>query len=88
MDFEPTLKIPVTIYGMRVKYITPDDEVETKIFPFRKKLSEMRKEFGEPNNLKVIEVKSVKQEFEINWQQFYEKAELVETIVNKNGIIQ
>ena len=87
MEEVSTLMIPVTIYGMEVSYID-GDVVSTKDFPYRKKITDVRKEFGEPNGYKVLSVKSTKQEYEVNYKDFISGAKLLEITKNKNGVIQ
>ena len=82
-----TLMIPITIYGMQVSYID-GDVVSTKDFPYRKKITDVRKDFGDPNGYQILGVKSTKQEYEVNYQDFVSGAKLLGITVNKNGVIQ
>lgn len=87
MEEVSTLMIPFTIYGMQVTYVD-GDVVHTKDFPYRKKITDIRKEFGDPNGYQILGVKSTKQEYEVNYQDFISGAKLVKVVKNKNGVIQ
>lgn len=82
-----TIMIPLTVYGMRVIF-TDNNVVSTIDFPFRKTITEVRKEFGDPNDYTILSVQSIKQEFEINKNDFLSSATLLNTSINKTKQVQ
>lgn len=78
------LEVPVTVLGMRVKYLDKGTEIVSNIdMPFRAILTDLQKDFGDPNNLEILDVRSNKMYYTINYNDLRLSGTLKKVDVNK-----